>query len=139
MPDATIKHDKDLFLNLFAEARRCDPKVRSGSMFGCPAVFYGRKMAACVYGESIGLKVPAEVASDSLRTGRAISFRPYGKPAMREWIQIDGGADTMVSSLDLLAAAVAFAKANNGREVSQQCRTTFPTGSRMRRGTARLD
>ncbi len=60
------------------------------------------------------MKVPAEIASGSLRARRAAAFRPYGKPAMREWIQIDGGAEAIVASLDLLAAAIAFAEANNG-------------------------
>jgi len=114
MEAAPITHDKDLFQSLFTEARRIGPTVRMGSMFGCPAVYQGRKLAACVYGSSVGLKVPAEIASGSLRAGRAAAFRPYGKPAMREWIQIDGGAGAIASSLDLLAAAIDFAKANNG-------------------------
>ncbi len=109
-----IAHDRDLFQTLVAEARRLGPDVRVGSMFGCPAVFQGRKLAACVYGDGVGLRIPEAIATASLQAGRARAFRPHGKPAMREWIQIDGGAAAIAASLDLLAAAIAFAAANNG-------------------------
>jgi hypothetical protein len=113
MPAPATEHDRQLFQSLLAEARQLDPSIRTGQMFGCPAVFLGRRMVACVYGNSIGAKVPAPVASDSLDAGRATVFRPYGKPAMREWIQIDGGAAALRRRLDLLAAAIEFAASNN--------------------------
>jgi hypothetical protein len=114
MAAGPIAHDKDVFQLLFTHAHRLDPTARAGSMFGCPAVFHGRRMSACVYGDSVGLRVPEEIASNSLRAGRATAFRPYGRPAMREWVQIDGGACAVAAGQDLLAAAVTFAGANNG-------------------------
>jgi hypothetical protein len=101
-----------LFQDLVSEARRLDPAVRTGSMFGCPTLLRGQQMAACVYGDSIGLKVPEVIASISLRAGRATSFRPYGIPAIAEWIAIAGGARAIVRSLDLLAIAIAVAGAS---------------------------
>lgn len=106
-------HDLTLFEHLLAESREIDKGVREGRMFGCPAVYHGRKMAACVYGEQIGLRVPEAIATDSVRAGRATAFRPYGKPAMREWIQIDPRCNTLTKYRDLLGAAIAFAEANN--------------------------
>jgi hypothetical protein len=107
-------HDLTLFGDLLAKSREIDERVREGRMFGCPAVYHGRKMAACVYGEQIGLRVPDAIAADSLRSGRAKAFRPYGKPAMRQWIQINPGYNTLTVYRDLLGAAIAFAEANNG-------------------------
>jgi hypothetical protein len=107
-------HDTALFEVLLAESRQLDQGVREGRMFGCPAVYHGRKMAACVYGEQIGLRVPEAIAADSIRAGRATAFRPYGKPAMREWIQINPRHSKLAAYRDLLGAAIAFAEANNG-------------------------
>jgi hypothetical protein len=92
MPQTVIEHDKALFQSLLAAARAISPEIRAGQMFGCPAIYVGRRMVACVYGRAIGLKVPARLARENLDSGRATAFRPYGKPAMREWIQIEGGA-----------------------------------------------
>ena len=112
LPDPTI-HDAALFEELLAAARVIAPEVRRGGMFGCPALYRGRKLAACVYGDVVGMKAPEAVAAEALRSGRAQHFRPYGKPAMREWIQIDGGAPAIGANLDLLAAALTFAESNN--------------------------
>ncbi|MGB8735482.1 MAG: TfoX/Sxy family protein [Rhodomicrobium sp.] len=111
MQDAPVKHDKKLFEALLGFARAIDPDVRGGSMFGCPAAFHGRKMAACVYGDKIGLKVPEEQANATLASGRAVPFTPYGKAKMREWIMLEGGELDKIG--DLLASALAYAEANN--------------------------
>ena len=108
-----VVHDKHLFEQLLAVARRIDPEIRSGSMFGCPAVYRGRKMATCVYGTEIGMRVPRDVALESVTSGRTMPFQPYGKPAMKEWIKLDGGAQALESGRDLIAAAIAYAEANN--------------------------
>ena len=105
------KADDPLFTALLAQARLRNPEVRAGAMFGSPAVFVGRKMAACVLDGKIGMRVPAALASASLREGRAGSFRPYGKAPMREWIEIDGAA--LIEQGDLLTEAIAFAGKNN--------------------------
>jgi hypothetical protein len=114
MPSEPLVHDKALFDLLLDTARRIDPEVRIGSMFGCPAIYHGRKMATCVYGKDIGMRVPKDVALENVSAGRAAPFQPYGKPAMKEWIKLEGGAAALASGRDLIAAAIAFAEANNG-------------------------
>lgn len=108
-------HDHDLFESLLAFARSADPDVRSGSMFGCPAIFQGRKMAACVFGEEIGMKVPRTLAVSVLTNGRAAPFTPYGRKPMREWISVRGPADELPRVEDLLKAALVYAKQNDSR------------------------
>lgn len=100
-------HDKALFETLLAEARQRNPEVRGGTMFGAPALFLGRRMIGCVFGADIGLKVPATTAARAIADGTASTFRPYGKPAMREWIEIPGKA--LSASLALIEQAIVFA------------------------------
>lgn len=101
------KHDKARFEMLLAEARLINPDVRGGSMFGAPALYLGRRMIGCVFGSGIGLKVPAQTAARAIADGAASSFRPYGKAAMREWIEIPGTA--LAANLALLEQAILFA------------------------------
>jgi hypothetical protein len=108
-----LQHDRRLFEALLEWARRIDPDVRGGSMFGCPAAYHGRKLAACIYGDKIGLKVPFEVAKAALEARRAVPFTPYGKPQMREWIMIAVGEDRLDDIGDLLQAALSYAESNN--------------------------
>ena len=110
---AGLTLDRTLFEVLLAEARLRNPEARAGAMFGSPAVFVGRKLAACVLGGKIGMRVPVSVASRSVEQGRAGVFRPHGKPAMREWIEIDGSSEALIGGGDLLTEAVAFAELNN--------------------------
>lgn len=63
------------------------PGVRPGKMFGFPAFYAGRKLFVCIYGEGVGLKLP-EDAVRKLRGPHIVPFQPYGKPPMREWIEI---------------------------------------------------
>ena len=113
MKPVALQHDKHLFEALLNVARKIDPAVRGGSMFGCPAAFHGRKLAACIYGDTIGLKVPETLAKASLASGRAVPFTPYGKPNMREWIMLATCRDELDTIADLLAAALAYAGAKN--------------------------
>lgn len=96
-----------LFDAFLAEAQLRHPEVQRGSMFGSPAVFLGRRMIGCVFGPNIGLKVPAEVAAQAIASQSATPFRPYGKAAMREWIEIEGPA--LARHLNLIEQAIAFA------------------------------
>ncbi len=109
----SIEHDKQLFDALLAAARTIDPAIRGGYMFGCPAIFYGHKMAACVFGDKISLKLPAALADATLASGRAVPFAPYGRAVMREWIMAGPSIDRLDTIRDLIAAAVAYAEANN--------------------------
>ena len=67
-----------------------DPRVRPGKMFGYPAYYAGEKLAICHYEDGVGVKLPAEVAARLLAADpNVVPFQPLGRPAMREWIQIN--------------------------------------------------
>ena len=108
-----IAHDRPLFDRLLAAARLQNPEVRGGSMFGSPSLFLGRRMIGCVFGTRIGLKLPATVAAQARADGSAQPFRPYGKPAMREWIEIEG--DHLDRHMSLIAQAIRFAATEKTR------------------------
>ena len=108
-------HDKALFDAVLARAASFHPAIRHGSMFGSPAIYDGRRMAICVYGTELGLRVPESLARRSIEDGRATPFRPYGKPPMREWIALGGGLSALGGRDDLLQAALTFAEQNNAR------------------------
>jgi len=65
------------------------PGVVAGKMFGYPAYFVDRKLFACVYGEGIGIKVPAKVADTLAGRKGIVRFQPMGRRPMKEWIQIN--------------------------------------------------
>ena len=60
MQHGPLQHNKALFDALYEHARTIEPKVTRGAMFGSPAIFVGRKMAPCVFGNEVALKIPAE-------------------------------------------------------------------------------
>jgi hypothetical protein len=62
--------------------------VTRGKMFGFPAFYTAGKLFACVYGDGIGLKLPQGVIRQLDGRPGITSFQPYGKPKMKEWIQI---------------------------------------------------
>lgn len=64
------------------------PGVRPGKMFGFPAFYAGRKLFACIYGEGVGLKLPEQTVRALLLVPHIVPFQPYGKPPMREWVEI---------------------------------------------------
>lgn len=103
-----IIHDKALFERLKAAASQSGFDVTAGVMFGSPALFLGKRMIGCVFGSSIGLKVPEPVAARARAEGAARPFRPYGKSAMREWIEIDG--DALGQNTTLVQQAIRFAE-----------------------------
>jgi len=108
-------HDMALYSALRALALAASPGLREGRMFGCPAIFIGRRMAACVLGAEIGLRIPEDLAEAARAAGRARAFTPYGKPPMREWIALDLTPETLPVAADLIVAAMEFARLNNER------------------------
>lgn len=84
------------------------PEVRSGSMFGYPAFFRGRRMFLCVYGDGIGLKLPETRANELLNLPDFTPFRPYGKPKMREWVFFEPSVDAAGSHLELFHQSCDF-------------------------------
>ena len=78
-------------------------------MFGLPAFYAAGKLFACVYGEGVGLKLPAERAAALIGTPGIDQFRPYGKPSMRQWIDLTRTeAEEYAGDLDLLLESARF-------------------------------
>ena len=85
------------------------PTLTEGKMFGLPAFFVAGKLFACVYGDGVGLKLPSEWVSALLGTPGVEEFRPYGKPSMRQWIQLNRDvADEYAADLELLLESARF-------------------------------
>jgi len=105
-----LLHDRGLFDVAFAHVHSLDAEVREGAMFGCPAAFVGNHMAFCVYGSGIGIKLPAPRATALVEAGRAIAFQPYGRPPMREWVEIRISRDRIAEIAGVLIEAVEYAR-----------------------------
>lgn len=85
------------------------PEVREGRMFGYPAFFVGKRMFACLYGEGLGLKLPAGNVALLLGRPGVVPFRPHGKPAMREWIQINHAQpESYQQDMPIILTAIQF-------------------------------
>jgi hypothetical protein len=113
MSPATM--DPALWDALRACARALAPDLREGKMFGSPALYVGRRMACCVHGHAVGLRVPASMADVARTSGRARHFTPHGRPPMREWIALDLPPEDLHAAGDLISAALTFAQKNNER------------------------
>ncbi|MDV6330032.1 TfoX/Sxy family protein [Asticcacaulis sp. 201] len=123
-------HDPERFSQLLAEAQKIVADCRPGKMFGSPAVYVGRRMAACVFGNEIALRVPAQVATRALDAGSAIAFQPFGRSPMKEWISLKD-PDALIEHLTLLAEALNFASANATpppRRLPRKQKKTQPDG-----------
>lgn len=77
--------------------------AKRGHMFGHPALYARGKLAVCVYGDGIGLKLPAERVAELLESGRAKPFQPYGKSRMRDWVHL---SVVSAAALDQVAAII---------------------------------
>lgn len=88
--------------------------VRPGKMFGFPAFYVERRLFACIYGEGVGLKLPEETIRD-LHGPHIAPFQPYGRPPMREWIEIRRARATDYHlDADLFRQAATFALGPRG-------------------------
>jgi hypothetical protein len=112
-------HDVGLFDAVFACVQDKDPSLHTGAMFGCPAAFVGSQLAFCVYGSGIGIKLPAERAAMLVDAGRAFAFQPYGRSAMREWIEIRIPRERVGEIASVLLEAVDYARHHVGRAVDK--------------------
>jgi hypothetical protein len=106
----TPAHDRALFDAVVAQMRTTEPGIRIGSMFGCPAVFVGRRMAFCVYGSAIGAKIPEAEAARLIASGEATAFRPNGRPPMKEWIELRATPGDSVTPAPILTLALRYAR-----------------------------
>ena len=85
------------------------PGIVEGPMFGLPAFFVAGKLFACAYGDGVGVKLPPERVAALLKLPEATPFRPYGKPAMRAWVQLSrASVEEYVGDLDLLLESARF-------------------------------
>ncbi|HLI86637.1 MAG TPA: hypothetical protein VKV17_22210 [Bryobacteraceae bacterium] len=105
-------HNRALFDALVMQIRADEPGIRIGVMFGCPAAFVGRRMAFCVYGEGIGAKLPQAEAARLIASGQATAFRPFDRPAMKEWVELRVKPGEALKIVPILAAAVRYARAS---------------------------
>ncbi len=105
-----LLHDLGLFNAVFSHVHHIDPSVHEGAMFGCPAAFVGSHLAFCVYGSGIGIKLPADKAARLVQDGRAFAFQPYGRSAMREWVEVRITRDRVDEIAPVLIEAVEYAR-----------------------------
>lgn len=85
------------------------PEVTQGKMFGFPAFYTAGKLFACVYGDGVGLKLPQEMVRGLEGRPGITPFQPYGKPKMREWIQIRRDrAETYVKDSSLFVESIRY-------------------------------
>ena len=103
-----ISRDRALLERLVAVLPGGGASVRLGSMFGWPAAYVGKKLAFCVQGTVVGIKVPAEDATRLINAGQALPFRPYGKPPMKEWVEMGVVGDDVSAIVPVLQTSVAF-------------------------------
>ncbi|MGF6369695.1 hypothetical protein OKW40_002445 [Paraburkholderia sp. RAU6.4a] len=84
--------------------------IHERAMFGCPGFFAGKAMAACVYGDLIVLKLPADRVTALLPTPGCSYFRPYDRAPMRQWLAFGRGSPAFDALADLFDEAVSFAQ-----------------------------
>lgn len=85
--------------------------VREAKMIGLPAFYAGGKLFACVWRQGIGLRLPDERASKLVDRGVAGPFRPYGRKALRDWVELrPESADAVADHRTLIDAAIRHAK-----------------------------
>lgn len=105
---ADVGYREDL-QTVLAEMLAGRPDTRPGLMFGFPAFYVAGKLAACVYGTGIGLRVTPERASE-LRDAPARAFAPYGR-LMRSWVFLEPAAgDDLRGEGAVIDAAIDQAK-----------------------------
>ena len=93
-----------------AEAAGELPGTRLGKMFGYPALYAGRKLFACAYGDGIALKLPVEVVAALVEEEEGFEpFQPYGKARMRAWVFLRAkDREAVHARVDLLEQAAGF-------------------------------
>ena len=63
--------------------------MKPGKLFGYLGYFVGGKLFACIYEDSLGLKVPESMAEKLRERDNIGYFQPLGRKKMREWIQLN--------------------------------------------------
>ncbi|MFZ4809276.1 MAG: hypothetical protein ACOYLQ_18645 [Hyphomicrobiaceae bacterium] len=109
MSASKTSEDRALVERLVAILSTETDGLRTGTMFGWSAAYAGRKLAFCVRGSIIGMKLPAAEAQRLILASEAAPFRPYGKPPMREWVEVPVDPDDLSPLLPLLRQSVRHA------------------------------
>ena len=89
------------------------PGVSTTKINKLDAYFVNDRMFACISGDGVGLRLPANTARD-LQFSRAdvVPFQPGALTATREWIQINRAHPSEYQQdLELFAASIEFVKA----------------------------
>ena len=83
--------------------------VTPGKMFGLPAYFIGRKLFACVYEDSVGLKLPADRAAALIGQAGITPFVPMGRRQMKAWVKLSHAHPSdFRADMPLFEEAIAF-------------------------------
>ena len=83
--------------------------VRSGQMFGQPGYFVGRRLFACVYGDGVALKLPAEALAGLNGSPECRPFAPWNRGPMRQWVLlVRPRAEDYLADADLLEQSITF-------------------------------
>jgi len=93
------------------------PGVSARKIHGLDAYFVSDKMFACISGLGIGLRLPADAATElQFSRDNVVPFQPAGLASSREWIQIDrADAAEFEKDLPLFQASLEFVKAARTR------------------------
>lgn len=84
------------------------PGVIAKKMFGCPAYFIAGKAFVCVFEDSVVIKLPKDLAAETLKRSDAKPFAPGGA-AMGGWVQITHEDSTEYrKELDLMNTSVEY-------------------------------
>lgn len=105
-----LLHDRALFEALLAHVRLLDDAIREGAIFGYPAIFINDRVALCVYGSGIGMRLPAAFAHLLVDRGSAFYFQPYGRSVMREWVEMRVPRDRLDEISHVLSVSVHFVR-----------------------------
>jgi hypothetical protein len=88
------------------------PGVTTKKINGLDAYFVSDRMFACISGNGVGLRLPANVARElQFSRDNVVPFQPRGIGATKEWIQLDrADAADYEKDLELFRAALEFVK-----------------------------
>jgi len=88
------------------------PGVEARTVHGLDAYFVADKMFACISDNGVGVRFPAQVATElQFSRDHVTAFQPRGLPATREWVQLNRAdpAD-YAKDLELFQQSIAFVK-----------------------------
>jgi hypothetical protein len=77
-----FRSDLQPFLDEFAREHR---GVRSGKMFGLPAIYVGRRLVTCLIEDGIIVRLPTEFACEEIRSKRGKPYSRRGR-ATGSWV-----------------------------------------------------